>query len=302
LALLDRRSAFPAAAGLSSFLFVISLIWTLSRVPPFAADLPLLEQRLLFRLGFWAVAGLILVGIGILLAMGMVIGPAFSLLCVSALVGLAIVLAWRRKLTRRILSLGIAAGLVSGLGTRFLGNGDQTWAIFLMITVPPTFMAGALLANHTGLGRVRLVQGETAAGLCGFLWACVLALPAAILNLIGNMQAQDTWIERGWQAFYALVPGIAEETWARLFLTTLCYALLRPTTNPRPRRAVFLAVLVGVLAHGFLHTGIDPLGILIGSLLYFLPTALLYMKYDFEHAVGYHFLVDFVRYAAAFFG
>ena len=58
-------------------------------------------------------------------------------------------------------------------------------------------------------------------------------------------------------------------------------------------------LLVGALVHGFAHTGIDPFGLVIGSLLYGLPTALLFIKKDFEHAVGYHFLIDFVRFVAA---
>jgi F0F1-type ATP synthase assembly protein I len=60
-----------------------------------------------------------------------------------------------------------------------------------------------------------------------------------------------------------------------------------------------VAVLIGALVHGFAHTGIDPFGLIIGSLLYGLPTALLFIKKDFEHAVGYHFLIDFVRFMAA---
>lgn len=95
------------------------------------------------------------------------------------------------------------------------------------------------------------------------------------------------------------MPGIAEETWARLFLTTFCYALLRPTTNQRPRRAVVVAVLVGALVHSFAHTGIDPLGLVIGGLLYFVPAALLFIKRDLEQAIGYHFLIVFVRFTAA---
>ena len=113
------------------------------------------------------------------------------------------------------------------------------------------------------------------------------------------MQQSDTWVVNWWQPLYAIVPGIAEETWARLFLTTLCYALLRPATNHSPRRAVFGAILFGALVHGLAHTGINPIGLIIGSLLYGVPTALLFIKYDFEHAVGYHFLIDFVRYLAA---
>ena len=78
------------------------------------------------------------------------------------------------------------------------------------------------------------------------------------------------------------------------------YSVLRPTTHLRPQRSIVVAILASVIAWGFAHSGVDPLGIFIGSLLYGLPVALLLIKKDFEHAVGYHFLVDFVRFMAAF--
>jgi hypothetical protein len=84
-----------------------------------------------------------------------------------------------------------------------------------------------------------------------------------------------------------------------LFLTTLCYAVLRPVSNQYPRRALAVSVLIGALMHGFAHTGIDPIGLIIGSLLYGLPAALLFIKKDFEHVAGYHFLIDFLRFGAA---
>jgi hypothetical protein len=117
---------------------------------------------------------------------------------------------------------------------------------------------------------------------------------------LGNLQSQDTFIVHLWQPLYAIVPAIAEETWARLFLVTFCYAILHSTSNGRPKGAIVVAILISVLAHGFSHTGIDPIGIIFGSLLYSLPVALLVIKKDFEHAVGYHFMVDLVRYVTAF--
>jgi hypothetical protein len=157
-----------------------------------------------------------------------------------------------------------------------------------------------LLIRRTGLAHSKWMNGRVALGLQSFLWGCVLALPAALLNLLGNLQAGDTWVRHVWQSLYAFVPALAEETWARLFLTTLIYAALRPVSGSRPRRAVVAAILIGALVHGFAHSGINPFGIVIGSLLYGLPTALLFIKKDFEHAIGYHFLVDFVRFLAAF--
>jgi hypothetical protein len=115
------------------------------------------------------------------------------------------------------------------------------------------------------------------------------------------MHLGDTWVVDWWQPAYAIVPAVAEETWVRLLLTTLIYALLRPAAAGHPRRAVLIAVLAGCFAHSIAHTGFDPLGLLIGGLLYGIPSALLYIKFDFESVMGYHFLMDFIRFGAALY-
>lgn len=299
ISLLSGLNSFTVVVGLSSFVFIIVLTWTLSRKKPYAADLPNMGFILTPRLNFWVAIGIITVGIGVLSVIGMAIGPAVSIILVSALIGLGLTISWRSQLTTRLAVIGFIVGLMAGLGITFLGNGDLSWAIFNLVTLPPAFIGGALLIERTSLAHSRILQSEYFFALQGFLWACILAVPAALLNLLGNMQESDTWVKHWWQPLYAFVPGIAEETWARLFLTTFCYALLRPTVNHHPRRALLMAVLVGALVHGFGHTGINPIGLAIGSLLYGIPTALLFIKYDFEHAVGYHFLIDFIRYIAA---
>lgn len=299
------RMVFPSQAldfvtGIAGFVFIVALIWFLARKKPAVDDLPDLDLFPGARPGFWLRVFLIFLGLGIAFLVGMMIGTGFSPLLACGLLGQGITIAWRKQLTGGVVWAGLAAGLVSALGILFLGNGDISWAVANLVLIPPAFMAGALLLQQTKLGRISLLEGEPARALYGFLFACVLAVPAALLNLLGNLQSQDTWIRRWWQPLYAIVPGIAEEIWARLFLVTVCYAILRPVTNQRPRRALVVAILTSVIAHGFAHTGIDPFGIVIGSLLYSLPAALLLIKGSFEQAVGYHFMVDFVRYLAAY--
>jgi membrane protease YdiL (CAAX protease family) len=165
--------------------------------------------------------------------------------------------------------------------------------------VPPAFSGGVLLMQHTQLGHLRLLEGKPVIVVKGFLVGCLLALPPALLELMGNMQSQDTYIIHWWQPLYAIVPGIAEETWFRLLLLSFCYAVLRPAANQRPRRAIVVAILVSIFAFTFAHSGLNPIGFLYG-LLFSMPHALLFIKKDFEHAVGYHFMIDFIRYIAAF--
>jgi hypothetical protein len=286
--------------GVSSFAFMLGLIWALSRARPASTELPDLDIFTAKRPGFWARTLLLFLGLFLTFFLGMMIGTGGSLILICGLLGLGVTLAWRTMMAWKIVGMGLAAGLISALGQVFLGNGDVSWAVALLVTIPPAFTGGALLLRRTQMGHVRLLEGDPGVAWKGFLVGCVLAVPASVFNLLGNIQSQDTWISRWWQPLYAIVPAIAEETWARLFLLTLCYAVLRPATNDRPRRAIFVAILISLFAWGFGHTGIDPFGFIFGSLLYGLPVVLLLIKKDFEHAVGYHFMVDFVRFTAAF--
>lgn len=136
--------------------------------------------------------------------------------------------------------------------------------------------------------------------LKGFLIGCVLAVPATLFNQIGNMYSQDTWVTHWWQSLYAIVPAITEETWASLFLVSFCYAVLRPVAGHHSRRAIVVAILISILAFSTSHAGLNPFVIVIDGLLFSTPYALLLIKKDFEHAVGYHFMVDFVRFIAAY--
>jgi len=299
--LLPSLNKLTVVVGLSSFAYIVILIWSLSRKKPYSTDLPNMDFLLTRPIGFGMATTILFAAIGIAFVVGMMIGPAVSLMLISALIGTGITIYWRTQLKTRAIVVGISASLLAGFGIMFLGNGDLSWAIFNSVVILPLFTAGTLLIKHTGLASVHLLRGEYALGLRGFLWGCVLAVPASLLNLLGNLQQSDTWVVHWWQPFYAIVPGVAEETWARLFLTTFCYALLRPTTNQHPRRAFVVAILVVALVHSFVHTGINPLGLIVGGLLYFVPAALLFIKYDLEHAIGYHFLIDFVRFTAALF-
>jgi hypothetical protein len=295
-----RLTILSVVVGLVSFIFIIALIWELARTRPRAVDFPDLTGVGKSRFGFGVRIVLILGVALITFVIGLMIGTGAAPIMVTGLIGLGLTLAWRHDLDRRMVTSGVAIGLLAGLGIAVLGNGDLTWAIFNDLCLPPSFIGGMLLLRRTGLGRSCWMDSGFTPGLRSFVWGCVLALPAALLNLLGNLQGSDIWVRHIWQPIYAIVPAFAEETWARLFLVTLCYAVLRPVCGTHPRRAVIAAILAGILVHGFAHTGIDPIGLIIGSLLYGLPAALLFIKKDIEHAVGYHFLIDFIRFLTAF--
>jgi sterol desaturase/sphingolipid hydroxylase (fatty acid hydroxylase superfamily) len=298
-------STLTLLAGISCFLFIVALVWHLSQADPSAFELPDISPLITPRLGFLGTLGTIIVSLGLLFVIGVALHPYIALMVAFSSIAAWTALAWRRRLSMRLVLLGLGAGLVSGLATRFVGTGDPFQSVFYLVTIPLLFIGGGLLLEHTSLAHIRLLEGRYAMGLSGFAWACVLAFPPAYLNILGGSYSRDAWVDRWWEPLYALVPGIAEETMARLFLTTLCYMLLRPVSKKRPERSVVAAVIIGSLTHGLAHLSaheiLGPAGamMLLTGLLYGVPMAMLFIKRDLEHAVGYHFFIDFLRYSVA---
>jgi len=72
------------------------------------------------------------------------------------------------------------------------------------------FIGGTLLLDYSKLSRIRLLEGRYSHSLRSFLLACILALPAALLNILGGPYVRNVWVDRWWELLYALVPSIAE--------------------------------------------------------------------------------------------
>lgn len=194
--------------GIACFAYIIALIWHLSHTGQPATELPSLYPILLPKLSFRRMLATIILSLGLLFAIGIVIHPWIILGAAFAVISLKTIAAWRRKLNKRMVMLGLAAGFISGLLTRYVGTGDLSVTLFFLVTVPLQFIGGALLLYHTGLTRIRLLLGQYVLGLRGFLWASMLAMPPAILNILGGPKTDDLWGNHWWQPLYSLVPGI----------------------------------------------------------------------------------------------
>jgi membrane protease YdiL (CAAX protease family) len=97
-----------------------------------------------------------------------------------------------------------------------------------------------------------------------------------------------------WQPILALGAGIMEETWMRLFLIVFIYALISSKTTNK-FIAIITALIISSAFFGFGHSNyISIYNCIILSILYGLPMGFLLIKRDFESAVGYHFMIDFV--------
>jgi hypothetical protein len=288
--------------------YIGMLIWHFSHSSPSAAELPELSPPVFPKLHFWGTFQLIITTLVFLFAIGIVVHPQLMLLVFLALLGFELMVYWRQRVTLLIFLYGAGVGLLSffpGLLKReasgFAILGYLVFPIFL-------FIGGALMLQHTHLTHIRILENGLLPALRSFGWGCVLAVPPALVNIIYGAHQSDTGIDKWFDPIAALTPGIAEEVWARLFLTTLCYALLRPTTNDRPRRALVAAILIGAITHGLAHLytpsrifSQEGLGFIIAGLLFGVPMGLLFVKRDLEQAIGYHFFIDFVCFLAAYF-
>jgi hypothetical protein len=128
-----------------------------------------------------------------------------------------------------------------------------------------------------------------------FLWGCLLFIPLGLIDTAAGGSIGMTWVDRWWiplsQPWYS---GIVEETWHRLFLVSLCYWLLRPAFSKHPAIAIVCAMLFSAITFGLGHGGTLLYRLLIMGLLHGLPMAVIFVKRDWEHAVGAHYMINMI--------
>jgi hypothetical protein len=158
---------------------------------------------------------------------------------------------------------------------------------------------GSLLATRTSLGGIQLLEGRYGNALMSFLWGCALFIPLGLANAIGR-QEDYPWINRWWKPL--VVPfwsGVNEEVIFRLFAVPLCYALLRPAFSGHPGLSIMAAALFSGITFGLTH-GRTWEHFWLTGLCYGLPMAVVFATQDWEHAVGAHYMVNFVPWLMAF--
>ena len=289
---------------LVAMVYNIVLIWWLARSRPKVTERPDFPPIVNLFKSYWAMLGLvgILAGLAFVLA-GIVMGNGWRMLRFSTLLAIVILIAMRKQINRKAVFAGITVSVALFLVELILQPNIVNGLVSALL-IAFQAVAGVLLLNHTGLSKIQFYDGHILKALQSFCWGCVLAFPPALLN-IASMTSDylsefDRRFDQWWKAFYAFQPGILEETWARLFLLTLVYALLRPTCRQKPQRALTAALFISVLIHGLAHYPLslsDPIAAVFIALMYGIPLGLIYIKRDYESAIAYHFFVDFVRFA-----
>ena len=281
--------------------YVAALIWYIVRTGTSAKQLPDLSSLLLPKLRIGKLIPVIIIAL-LLVAELFGQGIVFPLLMLATI---WILIVWRREIGLSPILLGLVVALIAFLGglpfweNQFVGK--SVFIVFLVFLIP-MFVAGGLLSKRTGLGGSQLFAGHYSKGLWSFLFGCLLFVPFGLLNAAGGSPGTEiTWVTHWWMPLsLPWFSGISEEVLYRLFLVTLCYFMMRPAFNKLPTIAIVLSVLFSVIIFGLGHGGSLMDRILTTGLLYGLPMAVIYVKRDWEHAVGAHYMINFIPWIMVF--
>jgi hypothetical protein len=246
--------------------------------------------------------------------LGVPLSDVFSLcFLVLAIVGLLLVIRYRRSLIPGDLlaPLFLAALVWLAIQAKYWYNGwnpsipyyDPTFNAIEVFLV--SLGAAGLLKVHDVL-RFRLSGNDLVAVGRSLGMGVVLGLPFAALNVLlflfvngKQIVTEDVLTE----AIMALKPAIMEEMAFRLLFMALAMVVLMKVL---PRNiAIVSAVFMAVLFHSAAHVPdlltTDPamalVTVMVTGLLFGLPMALLACKKDIETALGFHWVIDAVRFS-----
>jgi hypothetical protein len=281
--------------------YVLALFWYLIRTGSSVKQLPDLSPIILPKLRIGKLIPVIVIGL-LLVAEFFAQGIVFLLLMLASI---WILVVWRHEIELAPIFIGLVITAVALLGglpfwlNQFVG---QKIFIRLLVFIMPMFVAGNLLHKRTGLGGSQLYFKQYGKAMWSFLMGCLLFVPFGLLNAAtGSPGSGITWVTHWWLPFsLPWFSGIAEETWYRLLLVTLCYFILRSAFNKIPAIAIVFSVLFSGIIFGLWHGGNLMDRFLTTGLLYGLPMAVTYAKRDWEHAVGAHYTINFVPWIMVF--
>lgn len=275
--------------------YVFALFWYLIRTGPPINQLPDLSPPILPKRRIGRLMPVILIAL-LLVAEFYDQGILMPLLMLATI---WILIIWRRKIGFPAILLGLAVTAIAFLGgLPWIQNQYFEKEIFIVFLafVMPMFVAGGLLSKPTGLPGSQLYNGRYKKAVASFLWGCLLFVPLGLTNAAaGSPGSYMTWVDRWWIPLsQPLFSGIVEEVLNRLFLVSLCYLLLRPAFSKRPAIAIVCAVLFSGITHGLRHGGTLLENFLITGLLYSVPMAVIFVRRDWEHAVGAHYMINMI--------
>jgi hypothetical protein len=206
--------------------------------------------------------------------------------------------------------LALIAG-AAGLGAEWISFITPVqWGLLQVPLTLLSFLAGWGILRRFGLlqqgiGRSRFLTAGTWPALRGFILGILLGTPWALAGVVmGSAQGgRSTWVGSWWQPLVALQPGIAEEAWGRVLLVPLVFLLFRRVSPDR--RAFSSALIVMGYWFAYLHASGNVVSVLVSTLivgsLFSLPISIVCLYGDLETAIGFHFWMDFLKFAFALF-
>jgi len=284
-------------------IYAVVLLWYLARTGPSFNHLPegRIPEKLRSKIGAW----LAVLGIAIFFLLTFFsandIGP---LILLSLIAFVVILLVWGRDISLRLIIQAFAIAIFAYLaGSQWVKLGVLTKnlnSILSTFTVP-FYIAGGLLLKQTKLGGVQLLNGQYRSALKSLCVGCLLFVPLGLTNALGDPMVDLSGVREWWMPLW--LPwwsGINEEAWYRFYLVGLVYFMLRPAFHKYLNLAVVAAVLFSGIVFGVGH-GFTPDHFWTTGLLYGVPFAAIFVKRDWEHAVGAHYMVNMIPALVAFF-
>lgn len=178
--------------------------------------------------------------------------------------------------------------------------------IITSICVAVTFYGACRIFEQLDIEN-RSISIGIAGSIKYFILGAVISIPLAFLNVFYfSLQGQINMESFLPSAIFALKPAVAEEVIFRYFLLAYAYQLLYKKVTKR-----FLSIYVYILLvipHSLLHfpdlflaSPINAILMLVlNSIIFGFPMSLLIKRKNLQMAVGMHWFIDFIRFAAGF--
>jgi membrane protease YdiL (CAAX protease family) len=277
---------------LANYIYVLSLIYLFVDSDFLKSQTTHTEKLVEFKGNdIWGVLFIVIGISGLLLFIGLKTYVILVLAICTIIISIWLLIRFRSKITRTFLVNGLILGGLSALAMyKFI---PSSLVIFLIIS--STFIVGSILNEKFPLTNILINQHSFRQALKSFAMGCLFATPMALSNLKDTITTHTFhWIDQFWQPILALGAGIMEETWMRLFIILFIYALISAKTTKK-YIPVITALLISSVFFGFGHSNyISIQNCLSITILYGFPMGILLIKRDFETAIGYHFMIDFI--------
>ncbi|VBB44225.1 membrane hypothetical protein [uncultured Paludibacter sp.] len=239
----------------------------------------------------WGTLIIVIGASGLLLFIGLKTYVILIIAISTILISIWLFIKFKNGITRTYIVNGLILGSLSAIG--MYNNIPALIAIFLIIS--STFILSSVLNDRFPLTIILINQHSFVPVLKSFALGCLFAMPMALSNLKDSITTNAlNWITQFWQPILALGAGIMEETWMRLFIIVFIYALISAKTTKK-YIPILTTLIISSVFFGFGHSNYISLQNCFNlTILYGLPMGILLIRRNFETAIGYHFMIDFV--------